>query len=408
MAKDTWASAAAISDERRLLDLAGFALPAAVWLLGIITPPRGGLTPGYVLLSTAPLAGLIAVDRTTPSSQSPAWRRLLWLAAEIALCLLIVRGQANVVRPALIYLLPTSRALLMFGIRDGLILGIVVWAAFAANVGLSLWPDRLAEFPSYFSFFLAPYIVAVVLTLAALRQAADRQRLQALYDELRQAHAKLQELNARARESAVTEERNRLAREIHDSLAHYLTVINLQLEAAEKLSHDQRERALQQVQRARRLTLECLQEVRRSVAALRGATLEELLLPGALDKLVAEFTESTGIPVQLAATIPESVRLSPETRLALYRVAQEGLTNVQRHARASVVRLSLVVSERDVVLDLEDDGVGPSVEHNGDRGGFGLVGLRERVDLLGGHLRFGVGATGGSHLAVALPIGGGT
>jgi len=273
VAKDTWASAAAISDERRLLDLAGFALPATVWLLGLIAPPRGGLTSGYVLFSTALLAGLIAVDRTMPSSQSPVWRRLLWLAVEIALSWLIVRGQASVVRPTLIYLLPTSRAMLMFGIRDGLVLGIAVWAAYGANVGLSLWPDRLAEFPSYFSFFLAPYIVAVVLTLAALRQAADHQHLQALYDELRQAHAELQELNEQARETAVTEERNRLAREIHDSLAHYLTVINLQLEAAEKLSHDQRERALQQVQRARRLTLECLQEVRRSVAALRGATL---------------------------------------------------------------------------------------------------------------------------------------
>lgn len=244
--------------------------------------------------------------------------------------------------------------------------------------------------------------------LAALRQAADRQHLQTLYDRLRQAHLELQALNAQAQETAVTQERNRLAREIHDSLAHYLTVINLQLEAAEKLSQDQRERALQQVQRARRLTLECLQEVRRSVAALRGASLDELLLPGALDKLVLEFTESTGIPVRLEVSISENVRLSPETRLALYRVAQEGLTNVQRHAHASVVRLSLVASERDVVLDLVDDGVGPAAESDGDHRGFGLLGLRERVDLLGGSLRFGPGAAGGGHLAVVLPIGGAT
>src|SRR5207247_4514766 len=115
-----------------------------------------------------------------------------------------------------------------------------------------------------------------------LQQATNRRRLQALYDELREAHAELQAFQHQAQELAVTAERNRLAREIHDSLAHYLTVINLQLEAAEKLSGDRPTEAIAHVGRARRLTIESLQEVRRSVAALRARTFEELSLRSAL------------------------------------------------------------------------------------------------------------------------------
>jgi signal transduction histidine kinase len=394
------------TDDRRLLRLAGLALPAAVWVLGVFSPPRGGLSPEYLATFSALLAALVAVDQTAPREDAGPWRRLLWLGAELALCWLVVRLHGTLIRPALIYLLPASRALLMFP-RRGLALSLLVWLAYGLNVGLDAWPDRLGEyFPNYFSFFLAPYVVAVVLTLATLRQVADRRRVQALYDELRGAHEQLQTLHRRARDAAVAEERNRLAREIHDSLAHYLTVINVQLEAAEKLGPAQ-PRALESVRRARRLALECLREVRRSVAALRAATLEELSLPRAVDKLAREFAESTGIAVELRLAAPDDVRLAPEAAQALYRVAQEGLTNVQRHARAATVCLSLAAHNGGVELAVQDDGVGPSAESGHATDGFGLLGLRERVELLGGRLSFGRAPSGGSRLAASVPADGG-
>jgi signal transduction histidine kinase len=395
---------AALADHRRLLDLAGLALPATVWVLGLVAPPKGGLTPPYVVATTLLLGALIAVDQSTPLPTAPAGRRLAWLAAELVLSLLTVQEQGNLVRPALIYLLPASRALLMFGSRAGLGLSLTVWLAYCLNVGLAVWPDRLGEFPNYLTFFLAPYIVAVVLTLAALRQAADHRRLQALYDELRRAHRELQALQEQSREAAVTEERNRLAREIHDSLAHYLTVINLQLEAAEKLGADQPARAADQVRRARRLALECLQEVRRSVRALRAASLEELSLPRALGKLAAEFTETTGLRVRLDVALPDGIPLPPEVALALYRATQEGLTNVQRHARATSVVLTLAVEAGHLTLALEDDGIGPPPDRDGAHEGFGLLGMRERVELLGGELRVGLATPHGFRLAVSLPV----
>jgi signal transduction histidine kinase len=395
----------AATDDRRLLRLAGLALPAAVWVLGLFSLPRGGLTPTYLVTFTGLLLALVAVDQTAPSERAACWRRLLWLGAELALCFLVVSTHGTLIRPALIYLLPTSRALLMFGERRGLIATLFVWIVYGANVAIDGWPDRLAEYyPNYFSFFLAPYAVAVVMTLATMRQAADRRRVQGLYDELRQAHEQLQKLHQQARAAAVTEERNRLAREIHDSLAHYLTVIAVQLEAAEKLGRSQPERARAEVLRARRLTVECLQEVRRSVAALRTATLDELSLPGALGRLADEFSENTGLAVRLELSVPAEIRPPPDAALALYRAAQEGLTNVQRHARASTVSISLAARNGGLELAVQDDGVGP-VEAESDHAGFGLLGLRERVELLGGHLAFERAAAGGSRLTVTVPSG---
>lgn len=395
------------TDDRRLLRLAGLALPAAVWVLGVFSPPRGGLSWEYLAQLTALLLGLVLVDQTAPRDGAPAWRGLLWLGAELVLCWLVVHLHGTLIRPALIYLLPASRALQMFGEHRGLALSLAVWLAYGINVGRDAWPDRLAEyFPNYLSFFLAPYVVAVVLTLATLRQAADRRRVQGLYDELRVAHEQLQELHEQAREAAVAEERNRLAREIHDSLAHYLTVIAVQLEAAEKLGTDRREEALESVRRSRRLAVECLQEVRRSVAALRATTLEELSLPRAIGKLADEFAESTGIAVELDVALPDDVRLPPETALALYRAAQEGLTNAHRHARARAVCLSLAARDGTVELTVRDDGIGPAAGDAVDHGGFGLLGLRERVELLGGRIHFGPASAGGSSLAVTLPSGG--
>jgi signal transduction histidine kinase len=291
----------------------------------------------------------------------------------------------------------------MFGERWGLVASLAVWVAYGLNVAIDGWPDRLAEYyPNYFSFFLAPYAVAVVMTFATMRQAADRRRVQSLYDDLRLAHEQLQELHRQARAAAVTEERNRLAREIHDSLAHYLTVIVVQLEAAEKLGQSQPERARAEVLRARRLTVECLQEVRRSVAALRTATLDELSLPGALGRLADEFSENTGISVHLDLSVPSEIRPPPDAALALYRATQEGLTNVQRHARASSVSISLAARNGSLELAVQDDGVDP-VEAEPDHAGFGLLGLRERVELLGGLLAFDRAAEGGSRLTVTVP-----
>ena len=388
-------------DDRRLTRATGIIVPLAVWLLAMVPGPPRGLTPDYVATLTLLLLGVVAVDHLMPLEQPRRgawWRRAPCLIAQLVLGFAVVQTHGTLIRPALIYLLPASRAVLLYGERTGLLASLAVWVAYGLNVGLYAWPDRLTEFANYFSFFLAPYALAVVLTLGQLRQAAAREHVQALYDELRTTHAELQQLHAVTRDAAVTQERNRLAREIHDSLAHYLTIVNLQLEAAEKLPDPARAR--EQVIRARRLTLECLQDVRQSVAALRASTLDELSLPRALRKLADDFAASSGLQIELKLEAVDDRAFGPQHTLALFRAAQEALTNVHRHARAQRVVITLAHVADAVSLTVEDDGIGPPVA-NGN--GFGLVGLRERVELLGGRLGFERNQHGGARLSVFIP-----
>jgi signal transduction histidine kinase len=380
-----------------------------VWLLGLVAPPPNGLTFGYVATYTLLLAAIALVDQSAPSETAALWRRMGWLVVEIVLCGLVVRTQGTLVRPALIYLLPVGRAIFLLGEQTGLLASLLVWVAYAINIAPGAWPDRLGDFPNYLSFLLAPYAVAVILSVAIVRQQRARQRIQALYDQLRVAHNQLQALHREVRSAAVAEERNRLAREIHDSLAHYLTVANVQLEAAEKLGADRAQSALEHVRRARRMTLECLQDVRRSVAALRASTLEELAIESSIRKLVSEFAESTGLSAEFEVKLGENPPLSPELAQALYRAVQEGLTNVHKHAHATEVQVKLCSSVERVALEIHDDGMGSALAANGhhaDSSGFGLVGLRERVALLDGQLSFGPSALGGSCLKLSLPLAG--
>jgi signal transduction histidine kinase len=237
-------------------------------------------------------------------------------------------------------------------------------------------------------------------TQLARREQEARERSESLLVELTEAHRQLQDYAEQASQLATTRERNRLAREIHDSLGHYLTIINVQLETAQALRARDADRADRAVGEAKRLASEALADVRRSVAALRPTALENASVREAIEQQVADFREHSGLAVDLAIEGDE-VRCSQAVELALYRAAQEGLTNVQRHAQAHVALVMLRRENGSVELAVEDDGVGP---RGGGEGGFGILGLRERVELLGGQLGFGGSAAGGSRLAVSVPV----
>lgn len=210
-------------------------------------------------------------------------------------------------------------------------------------------------------------------------------------------------LHARRLESAQTEERNRLAREIHDTIAQDLSAITFQLEAAEALlaGQGETERARRSVSAALDLARKGLEEARRSVLDLRAAPLEGRTLPAALAALASEANngEAPAVSFEGAPGTP----LPPAVEVGLYRIAQEALQNALRHADATRVLLHLETSPDQVRLTVEDDGRGFAIEDaTGSR--FGLVGMRERTRLLGGSFQIESSPGAGTRITAEIPL----
>ncbi len=209
-----------------------------------------------------------------------------------------------------------------------------------------------------------------------------------------------------SRDIAVLEERNRMAREIHDTLAQGFAGVILQLEAAEQTLHQDADGAQQHLDQARRLAKESLNEARRSVWALRPQALEQLPLMQALQQQVERFCQETGIKVILNK--PQNERALPhEMENALLRICQEALTNVKKHAQASQVEVNLTFEENAVKFRVDDNGIGFDQESTFENR-FGLISMRERAKLLGGFMEVRSEKDKGTHLLVIIPIDRGT
>jgi two-component system, NarL family, sensor kinase len=205
-----------------------------------------------------------------------------------------------------------------------------------------------------------------------------------------------------AEQSAVlarADERTRLAREIHDTLAQGLTAIALQIETAVRDVGRDPERVRQRLETALATARESLDEARRSVTNLRAGALAGKPLAQALASLVREFTSESGIRVTLESRGTCALALPVEAEL--YRIAEQALTNVKQHARAKGVRLALRCSARKTTLIIEDDGVGFDPRHiSAER--HGIEGMRERAVVAGGTLRITSKRGRGTRIVVTL------
>jgi len=217
------------------------------------------------------------------------------------------------------------------------------------------------------------------------------------HEQLDQANRQLASYAAQVEQLATVRERNRLAREVHDSLGHYLTVISIQLEVVEKLLDSNPARAKEAAGKARELAADGLSEVRRSIAALRPSPLEDRPLPEAIRALI-EASRDAGLMVTFEQSgAPRS--LSPELETVLYRAAQEALTNIRKHAHASAAGVRLAYEAGAVDLRVRDNGVG----RRGGEDHVGLSALRERIAALGGAVIAENHPEGGFMLEVTLP-----
>lgn len=278
------------------------------------------------------------------------------------------------------------------------------WLVYAALIATVILPIGL-RYSTWETAFLNGFIIStaiffvVVFSQFRLNEQQAREKAEELAKQLKVANHQLAEYASQVEELAATQERNRLAREIHDNLGHYLTIVNVQIEAAKVTFDSDPRRALDLLNKAQELTQKGLASVRESVSALRVSPVENRQLAEAISALIEE-TRAIGISTKFDI-FGEPRTVHEKVALALYRAVQEGLTNVRKHAHASRVDVELDFSQPDKIrLSIRDDGTGAADTSSG----FGLVGICERVHLLGGDCRIETQVGMGFCLEVSVPV----
>jgi signal transduction histidine kinase len=219
-------------------------------------------------------------------------------------------------------------------------------------------------------------------------------------EKLAIANEKLREYAVRIENQATLEERNRIAREIHDSLGHSLTALNLQLETALKLWQSNPGKAETFLATAKELGSKALKDVRQSVSTMRSNPLQEQSLDGAIASLLENFHRSNGLlPIyQINLEYP----LPPEINTAIYRITQESLTNISKYAYATEVKLELTMTRGNLRLVIQDNGRGFDLGQNTT--GFGLHSMRDRTLALGGEFNINSAPGSGCKITVNIPL----
>lgn len=250
---------------------------------------------------------------------------------------------------------------------------------------------------------------AIIFAFATFAYSLDRAQLaraqtQSVLVDLREAHQRLQQYAQQVERLAIAEERGRISRDLHDTLGHRLTVSIVQLEGAGRLVTDQPERAAQMIETVREQLVEGLQDVRKTVSMLRTSTELESSFTDAIAELTEDFTRATRLPV----TVIGGLHLPPlpETRRqALYLATQEALTNIQRHAHATKATITIDhdIATSETSVRIEDDGKGMTSESIAN--GFGLRGMRERIESLGGTVAIDSAIDNGTRVSVSLQTG---
>jgi signal transduction histidine kinase len=360
--------------------------------------------------ATAGIAGLAAAWNAWLVALRPEDQRSPWLA-RIYIAGLVVFAAVLSLRSPWFGLF----TYLLFPYAARFLTGIWRWAAFiAASVvfGIAqvggLHPLDRARVVNWLLVICLD--VAITGTLSVrVEQRMTRARMRAEVAEANEREAATMAENAglqaqlltQAREAGVLEERQRMAREIHDTLAQGLTGIVTQLEAAQRTSDDAEHQ--RRIGNAKQLARDSLAEARRSVQALRPQALENARLPEALAEQAARWSATSGVAAGVTTT-GEARPLHPEVEVTLLRVAQEALANVAKHANASRASVTLSYMEDVVTLDVLDDGKGFHGEgsHTAD-GGFGLTAMRQRVQRLAGQLEIESEQGRGTAVSASVP-----
>ncbi len=352
------------------------------------------------------MVALFAIAHWLTILRHPEWQSNNSRMGLFILAILVLTAALNWIGPNyfILYLFVCGYASRYLPLRWGFIVTLIV-AALVVGRQLSLSlpelsPDAILQaFTDSASALFG--LLFVVWIGQVTRQSRERQLL------IEQLQATRGELAAAERQAGVLEERARLAREIHDTLAQGLTSIVMHLEAAEQALPVNQATASQHLDQARGAARDNLAEARRFVWALQPQALERDALPSALERVAQHWTDESHIPAAVSVT-GSAYPLPPEFEVTLLRAAQEALANVSKHAHARQATLTLSYMGDRVMMDVNDDGVGfdlTQISSTQETESYGLAGMRQRVERLGGHLSIESEAGAGTTLVLEIPVG---
>ncbi|KAF0112527.1 MAG: two-component sensor histidine kinase [Chloroflexi bacterium] len=269
---------------------------------------------------------------------------------------------------------------------------------FTFIISVYLYSSSLSVVWAAAPIFFVGQVFILIFTQMAVTEQRARVKLETLATQLSEANKHLSEYADRVRELTITQERNRMAREIHDGLGHYLTTISMQIQAAYAVFSNDKDKAKSLLTTAQNLTSIALEDVRSSVFALRQDPNELSPLFERIEEMVkATSTPGRKMNAELVGT-PRVV--SPQIDLTLFRAAQETINNANKHANASNVKLILDYSDnKGITLVACDDGIGTDKILQG----YGLIGIQERVRLLNGIMTINSSAGKGFNIKISIP-----
>lgn len=326
--------------------------------------------------------------------------KILYTAIEILLILSTGMTRIRAIRLfPLLYLILVIRSCLIFERTGRLAVTSLSFTLFLLTVmrrfqrisAPPLLQERLRFVPLSFALLFGLSLVFVLLLMnAVISERQSREKLAIANDQLRQYALRIEN-------QATLQERTRIAREIHDSLGHSLTALNLQLEIALKLWQSNPAKAQTFLAQAKNLGSQALQEVRQSVSTMRSDPLQGRSLEIAIATLAQDFHRTGILPnyqIQLTHSIPSDVST------AVYRILQEALTNISKYAQATQVKIQLHGNATNLLLMVEDNGKGFNLNQNTT--GFGLQSMRDRTVALGGD--FNINSTPGQGCTITANI----
>lgn len=313
---------------------------------------------------------------------------------------------AAVYLPPLLLLAPVAWASLRYGLEGGVLTS--AWAALLTVPNLLVWHPDGFEWVGDVVFLAVVLGLGVVVAIPVERERAERRRAEEAAARLHQLEQEQLRTYVQAVTVAQEAERARIARDLHDDVAQRLVLLVRHLDALDDVGGGD-DRGGEALAHARAVASTTLGEVRRASRDLRPTVLDDLGLAPALTWLADDLERRSDVKTTTAVDQPAQ-RLDTSVELALFRIAQEALRNVERHAGATRVALTLTLRDATAVLEVRDDGVGFDVPEDlgslARMGRLGTVGMQERAQLVGGRLEVRSRPEGGTTVVVTVPAAG--